>query len=99
VYLGGRLVLGSGRTCPHDFLFLAGFFSGEDVSGRGTASPESADISGLLSSANDWGDMISCGFMVSVADGASKRGGYMSSGAERKDSAGDPSNLRSGDGV
>ena len=26
-YLGGRFVLGSGRTWPHDFRFLAGFFS------------------------------------------------------------------------
>lgn len=26
-YLGGRFVLGSGRTWPHDFRFLACFFS------------------------------------------------------------------------
>lgn len=27
-YLGGRFVLGSGRTWPHDFRFLVGFLSG-----------------------------------------------------------------------
>lgn len=26
-YLGGRFVLGTGNSWPHDFLFLTGFFS------------------------------------------------------------------------
>lgn len=30
-YLGGRLVLGSGSTCPQDFRFLACFFSAPGV--------------------------------------------------------------------
>lgn len=30
-YLGGRFVLGSGRTWPHDLRFLTGFFSGSGV--------------------------------------------------------------------
>lgn len=26
-YRGGRLVFGTGNSCPHDFRFLVGFFS------------------------------------------------------------------------
>lgn len=31
-YLGGNLVFGMGSSCPHDFLFLGGFFSSVFVS-------------------------------------------------------------------
>jgi hypothetical protein len=43
-YLGGRLVLGSGKTCPHDFRFFVVFFSpdssgaGLDLSARASSS-------------------------------------------------------------
>lgn len=104
-YLGGRLVLGSGRTWPHDFLFLVGFLSVvepgvEGVSSGFVARPGRAggDNSPLLSSVKDWGVMISSGFIVVAVDEA-KRDGYMSPGVERKDSVGEFSNLMSGEGV
>lgn len=39
-YLGGRFVLGSGRTWPHDFRFLVGFLSGLVVDSGVTGSAE-----------------------------------------------------------
>lgn len=77
MYLGGRLVLGSGNCCPHDFLFLTGFFSGAGV-------PETlGSIEPLkLSSSYDCGVMTSVGLMASL-----KSGGYAVPGVETKLSA------------
>lgn len=43
IYLGGRFVLGSGRTCPHDFRFLGCFFSVD------AGSPSAAGVERLSS--------------------------------------------------
>jgi hypothetical protein len=74
MYLGGRLVLGSGNCCPQDFLFFTCFFSGAGVPG----SIESLK----LSSSYDCGVMASIGLMASL-----KRGGYAVPGVETKLSA------------
>ena len=54
-YLGGRLVLGSGRTWPHDFLFLEDFFSWADVGEAPESSPPSSarTAASTFSSLND----------------------------------------------
>ena len=52
----------------------------------------------FCSSGKDWGVMISNGFIV-FADELPNKGGYTSPGADRKDSAGEVSNLTSGDVV
>jgi len=108
-YLGGRFVLGSGRTWPHDLRFLTGFFSGSGVlvveAGGGVkvvwvsaVRPASIVRSGCLASEAGWGDIISTGLTVVVGAGlVPKREGYISSGVERRDSAGEPSNLMFGD--
>ena len=53
-YLGGRLVLGSGRTWPHDFRFFAGFFSvaGVDAESTGVAN-RSPGVGGIDSGSTD----------------------------------------------
>jgi len=93
--------LGSGKTWPHDFLFLVGFLSpaAAGVAGVPTDSAtgvrvESADTSNEAASAHDLGVIISWG--LSAGDWVPKREGYISSGVERKDSAGECSNLRAG---
>ncbi len=104
--------MGSGSTWPHDFRFLDGFLSVVGVVGvegvsagvvaTAPASPERTDASALSSAAKDRGVMISSGFIVAeavAAAGVPKREGYMSPGMERKDSAGDASNLTSGEAV
>jgi len=65
MYLGGRLVLGSGSCCPHDFLFLTGFFSGAGV--PDILPP--IEPPNMLSSSKDWGVMASAGFIVSKSGG------------------------------
>lgn len=45
-FLGGRFVLGSGRTWPHDFLFLVVFFSGAGEGLGVDATPSSCLIIG-----------------------------------------------------
>lgn len=103
------MVLGSGSTWPHDFLFLTGFFSDEEES-SGAASSRSlsssmSSCSGItdrrssFSSAYDCGVIISMGSMVVAEEGVetAKREEKLSPGADRKDSAGDASNLMSGD--
>ena len=69
------------------------------MGGRPPARPVRTDISVVSPSAKDPGDMISWGFMVVVEAMEPKRGGYMSPGMDRKDSAGEASNLTSGDDV
>lgn len=52
-YLGGRLVLGSGRTWPHDFLFFVCFFSpvpGSGVEDAASRSPPEREELSLWSS-------------------------------------------------
>lgn len=83
------MVLGSGRTWPHDFRFLVGFLSVDSAAGDVEAS--SAGESSRVS-ATDCGVMTSMGFMASSADGV-KRGYRSSPGADMKDSAGEFSNL------
>jgi hypothetical protein len=88
------LVLGSGRTWPQDFLFFVGF-----LSPKGPGVPASCENSSMFpSSSYDWGVMMSRGFIVLSAgvEAASKRDGYISLGVERKDSAGEWSNLAGG---
>ena len=65
------------------------------------ADTRAASGSGFMSSAMDGGVIISKGFMVLGADGvvAANSEGYISPGVERKDSAGEASNLTLGDGV
>ncbi len=107
VYLGGRFVLGSGRTWPHDFLFLEDFFSlaepGVDgISGRLRSARSARSVRSdpsAFSSPDDLGVIISSGFMVEEAGVEAKSGGYMSLGVDRKDSAGEFSNGRFGDVV
>src|SRR3569833_1229664 len=105
-YRGGRFVLGSGRTWPHDFRFLAGRFSapGAGVAAASSAAEaaRAAAAEAFLSSEKDRGVMITSGFIVATeAAGLDdpKSGGYISPGMDRKDSAGEFSNLTSGDGV
>lgn len=110
-YLGGRLVLGSGRTWPHDFLFLTGFFSGSGVPAVvGAAEGVVREVwartvrlvsilrSGCSSSVNDFGDIMSRGLTV-VAGLEPNKEGYISSGVESRDSAGESSYLMLGDAV
>jgi hypothetical protein len=81
-YLGGRFVFGSGRTWPHDFLFLTGFFSGSAGEAAEAAGdwarvvcvravrPASMVRSGWLSPARDsGGDIIWRGLTVVVGAG------------------------------
>ena len=101
-YLGGRLVFGSGNTCPQDFLFLTGFFSGEPDSevGAGVDSkPARTETSGVTSR-KDSGLIMSCGLSVDgVVTSVPNSDGYISPGVERRDSVGEFSNLRFGVGV
>jgi hypothetical protein len=66
--------LGSGRTWPQDFRFLAGFFSDEvavdGVEGSSSSNPWRMAKSGDISSAYDCGVMISRAVIVVVVDGA-----------------------------
>lgn len=111
-YLGGRFVFGSGSTWPHDFLFLVAFFSGSGVpvveAAEGEARlvwvravrPASMDRSACWSSATELGVNISMGLTVELDAGLVPNSeGYISSGAESKDSAGESSNLMLGDAV
>jgi len=63
------------------------------------ADTRAASGSGFMSSAMDGGVIISKGFMVLGADGvvAANSEGYISPGVERKDSAGEFSNLVRGE--
>lgn len=81
-YLGGRLVLGSGRTWPHDFLFLVFFSPDSGPPGVGGMSTEESGV------------MMSC--EPSTDPQVSKREVYISSGQDMKDSAGEASNLTVG---
>lgn len=100
------MVLGSGRTWPHDFLFLTGFFSDDEcsVAAMSMSSSASGD-SGMAdrressrSSEKESGVIISLGLRVEGIDEESaKSDEKLSPGAERKDSAGEASNLRRGD--
>lgn len=76
-YLGGRLVLGSGRTCPHDLRFLDGFFSGTGESGgvpRAVCALSTGLVAGACSSVKDLGVITSMGFSVfEVGVATSKR--------------------------
>lgn len=98
--------MGSGRTWPHDFRFLVCFFSELVASAAGvavavaSAEAESAAMPDRRSSSawsrssfNDEGLIISEGSMVALP----KSDGYMSPGVDRKDSAGEFSNLSSGE--
>lgn len=81
------MVLGSGRTWPHDFRFFVGFFS--ELSGAG--EHEASDAVSLSSLANEGGVMmLSNEFIV---EDVAKREGYMSPGTDINDSAGEASNL------
>ena len=100
-YLGGRFVLGSGRTWPHDFRFLAVFFSGPG-DGDGVDTPSSCltlgSDEGIWSSVKDLGVIISIGFMVEVALGVvtSNSDVKLSPGIDIRDSAGECWNLSDG---
>lgn len=51
-YLGGKFVFGIGSSWPHDFLFLAGFFSSFFPAGFSSGSREVAEgeiVSGITS--------------------------------------------------
>lgn len=105
------MVLGSGSTWPHDFLFLTGFLSDDEADSEGVgvvlSSSASGDCSGMtdrrdssFSSTKEGGVIISMGFIVvATEDGVdtAKRDVKLSPGADRKDSAGEASNLMSGD--
>lgn len=58
MYLGGRLVFGSGSCWPQDFRFFTGFFSG-------AGEPDSISSPNMLSSSNDRGVMTCDGSMLS----------------------------------
>ena len=95
MYLGGRLVFGSGSCWPQDFLFLTGFFSGAGVP---AVLPPFIDPPNMLSSSYERGVMTSDGSMVSFVW---KREGYAVLGVETKLSArlsaGECSNLICGE--
>lgn len=79
--------MGSGRTWPHDFRFLVGFFS--EFSGAGEeAASDGVPLSSLV---YDGGVMMLS--MEFNAEVVSKREGYMSPGTDINDSAGEASNL------
>jgi hypothetical protein len=66
MYLGGRLVLGSGSCWPQDFLFFTGFFSG---AGAGAGVPAkllpAMEPPNMLSSSKERGVMHSLSGMDS----------------------------------
>lgn len=116
--LGGRFVLGSGRTCPHDFRFFTGFFSvaGVDAESTGVANrspgvdgfdeasadavvPEMKRATSCFDSAGREGGVITAVGSVVGAEEAcvENKEGYISPGADRSDSAGDGSNLTTGE--
>jgi hypothetical protein len=87
---------------------LTGFFSGSGVDSAGAAGvwvrlvrPESMPMSGFFSSTKDLGVNISRGLTVVVVDAESgpNRDGYISSGVESNDSAGESSILTLGEDV
>lgn len=93
------MVFGSGRTWPHDFLFLTGFFSVvSEVVGTvasGVAAGVEAGTAGVETRSVEAGGVmiLSTGFIVGDV---SNRDGYISPGVDKKDSAGDVSNLTEG---
>lgn len=103
-YLGGRLVLGSGRTWPHDFLFFVGFFSpapGSGVDDVASRLPADCEALSLWQSSPcvDSGVIMSRGFMVDGRGELPKRLGYSPPGVDMNDSVGECSNLTLGSGV
>lgn len=65
-YRGGRLVLGTGSSWPHDFLFFVGFFSSWSSStGSGESKEVSAGETVKISGEGD-ADIASKGLMVLV---------------------------------
>lgn len=98
------MVLGSGRTWPHDFLFFVCFFSpapGSGVDDAASRSPAECEELSLWYSSPlvDSGVMMSLGFMVDDRGELPKRLGYSPPGVDMNDSVGEGSNFRFGSGV
>ena len=95
------MVLGSGRTCPHDLRFLVVFLSdpakpGDSVSSKASKASNAVKSSIVLSSSltNDSGVMMSRGFMPKgdeLALPSANSEVYSSAGSVRNDSAGEGS--------
>ena len=91
------MVLGSGRTWPHDFLFLTGFFSDDSGAGvevaEGVVGVTEAGAGVVKATSTEDGGVMTLSMWSNEVADASKRDGYISPGVDRKDSAGESSNL------